>query len=90
MYSRHDRRDDKKLRCVAVFRVAPVPVLHGPNPAHHPDADGERACVHGGVSRRSVPDVPASQVDISHATTIHAVHEPKIKATVTFYNVNLF
>lgn len=56
------RRQRLKCPClVAVLRVAPVPVLRGADSADHPDADGERARVDGGVARRGVP-VPA-QVD---------------------------
>lgn len=49
--------------CFSVLHIAPVPVLHGADSAHHPDADGERARVDRGVARRGLPAVPAPQVD---------------------------
>lgn len=64
---------------LSVLRVAPLPVFHWSNTAHHSDADGERACVDGRLPGRGLPALPP-QVD---RKPIQAVHEPKIKATVT-------
>lgn len=75
---------------ISVLRVAPVPVLHRADAAHNPNADGERARVDGGVARRGIPAVPSPEVDPKPRYNKRAVHEPKIKASVTFYNVNLF
>lgn len=70
--------------CVPVLRVAPVPVLHGADPAHHPDADGERARVDRGVSGRGLPALPATQVDRDPHDATNAVHEPKIQSNCDF------
>lgn len=48
---------------VAVLRLAPVPVLRGPDAADPADAHGVWARVHGRLARRLLPALPAPQVD---------------------------